>query len=323
MSLEYSVVIRTLGKTGEKYQSLLDSINRQTIKPKEIIVVIPYGYDLPHERLGYETFVRSDKGMVVQRIVGAKMATCQYCLFVDDDLFFDENFVKKISEPVVANKASVTFPIFRDMLPCSLSIKIKTCILGSAVPFEINHSFTKVTRFGGTSYNPAKQFNGLYSAETAPGTCFFCLKGSFLSITFEDELWLEQSQYPLPEDQVMFYKFHLLGFKILGVAPLNFVHLDAGKNSPGRSGLCSFALGCNKTIFWHRFIWSPDKNYFSKSVSLMCYSYSVVASILYSFIKGMILLDFSNFTNYIKGFRQAIHYIHSKEYKNLPKVEKM
>ena len=39
--LSYSVVIRTLGNTGEKYNVLLQSIKSQTIQPEEIIVVIP------------------------------------------------------------------------------------------------------------------------------------------------------------------------------------------------------------------------------------------------------------------------------------------
>lgn len=50
----YSVTIRTLGSAGEKYAATLDSIAKQKIKPEEVVVVIPYGYDLPKERLGYE-----------------------------------------------------------------------------------------------------------------------------------------------------------------------------------------------------------------------------------------------------------------------------
>lgn len=51
----YSVYIRTLGKGGDKYQRLLDSIKKQTIQPLEVVVVLPYGYKKPKERLGYDT----------------------------------------------------------------------------------------------------------------------------------------------------------------------------------------------------------------------------------------------------------------------------
>ena len=58
----YSIVIRTLGKAGEKYQTMLQCIDKLNDKPDEVLVVIPQGYDLPNERLGYEKFVRSEKG---------------------------------------------------------------------------------------------------------------------------------------------------------------------------------------------------------------------------------------------------------------------
>ena len=46
VEFDYCVAIRTLGTAGNKYQVLLDSLNSQTIKPKKILVYIPYGYEL-------------------------------------------------------------------------------------------------------------------------------------------------------------------------------------------------------------------------------------------------------------------------------------
>ena len=55
--MDYSIVIRTIGKAGEKYQALLNSIDRLEKKPCEVLVVLPRGYDKPKERLGYEKFI--------------------------------------------------------------------------------------------------------------------------------------------------------------------------------------------------------------------------------------------------------------------------
>ena len=74
MNLEYSAVIRTLGLAGDKYMRLLKSLDTQTIKPKEILVVLAEGYDLPPERLGYERYIYSKKGIVSQRSLGAIVA---------------------------------------------------------------------------------------------------------------------------------------------------------------------------------------------------------------------------------------------------------
>lgn len=52
MDIDYSVVIRTIGKAGEKYQKLLDSIAGLVPRPKAVIVVLPEGYDLPVTRCG-------------------------------------------------------------------------------------------------------------------------------------------------------------------------------------------------------------------------------------------------------------------------------
>ena len=56
ISCSYSVVIRTLGNTGEKYRQTLEAISKQTIKPAEIIVAIPDGYDLDHQ-IGTEQII--------------------------------------------------------------------------------------------------------------------------------------------------------------------------------------------------------------------------------------------------------------------------
>ena len=44
--MDYTVVIRTLGVAGEKYQILLNSLNKQTILPSKILVYIAEGYEI-------------------------------------------------------------------------------------------------------------------------------------------------------------------------------------------------------------------------------------------------------------------------------------
>ena len=61
----YSIVIRTLGTGGGKYQRLLDSIKSQTIQPKHIFVFIAEGYELPAEQIGTEEFIYTRKGVTV------------------------------------------------------------------------------------------------------------------------------------------------------------------------------------------------------------------------------------------------------------------
>ena len=50
--MKYTAVIRTLGKAGKKYQTLLDSLDKQTIPPVQILVYIAEGYTIPKETIG-------------------------------------------------------------------------------------------------------------------------------------------------------------------------------------------------------------------------------------------------------------------------------
>ena len=102
MEINYSVVIRTIGKAGEKYQKLLTSIERLEPKPIEVIVVLPEGYALPKERIGSgleETFIYCKKGMVEQRLVGIENAKGEYLFVCDDDVMFDKDFIQMLYKP--------------------------------------------------------------------------------------------------------------------------------------------------------------------------------------------------------------------------------
>lgn len=94
--MEYTAVIRTLGTAGEKYQTLLDSLNRQTIQPSKILVYIAEGYTMPKETIGKEQYIYVKKGMVAQRALPYHEVDTEFILFLDDDLFLPDNFVEKM-----------------------------------------------------------------------------------------------------------------------------------------------------------------------------------------------------------------------------------
>ena len=74
--MEYIVVIRTLGTAGDKYQQLLDSLNKQTIQPSKILVYIAEGYSIPKETIGKEQYIYVKKGMVAQRALPYDEVDC-------------------------------------------------------------------------------------------------------------------------------------------------------------------------------------------------------------------------------------------------------
>lgn len=109
----YSVAIRTLGTAGSKYARLLDSIAKQSIRPQEVIVVLPHGYPLPAERQGWERFVFSPKGMVSQRVAGFDACQSDYILALDDDVEFDTDFVEQLFGTIPRTGAQLAPPIIK------------------------------------------------------------------------------------------------------------------------------------------------------------------------------------------------------------------
>ena len=109
--LDYSVVIRTLGTSGEKYHSLLKSVKSQTVQPREVVVVMARGYTLPPFHIENERVVWTRKGMINQRQVGFEESKSPYLLVLDDDISFENDFVEKMFRQMQSTGADCIFPV--------------------------------------------------------------------------------------------------------------------------------------------------------------------------------------------------------------------
>lgn len=91
-----------MGKAGDKYGRLLRSIEGQTMRPKEVVVVLAEGYEAPTYHVANQRIIRTRKGMVNQRQVGFEQARTEWLVVVDDDvelrLDFAETTMRYASE---------------------------------------------------------------------------------------------------------------------------------------------------------------------------------------------------------------------------------
>lgn len=311
---DYSAVIRTLGKGGEFYQKTLDSLIRQTLKPKSIIVYIAEGYPLPQETVGVERDVYVKKGMVAQRALPYDEVDTEFILFLDDDVFLPSDSVEKLFHELEHNKGDVIAPNLFDNHLKSFSAKLRLSLLGREVCrlYGTKWGF-KVLATAGFSYinNPIKN---VYESQTNAGPCFLCRKKDFLRINYEDELWLDETPYAFPDDQVMFYKMYLNGLKILTSYDSGIVHLDAGSSTGSSDRTCKviYSEYRNKLIFWYRFLYCNEKNFLLKFWKIVCITYvyglqSINAG--YKLLRGKGLETNAFFS----GIKDALHFIkHSK-----------
>lgn len=276
--MKYSAVIRTLGKGGTYYQKTLDSLMHQTLKPKSIIVYIAEGYPLPSETVGVERYVYVKKGMVAQRALSYNEVDTEFILFLDDDVYLPPTGVETLYNELQQYKGDVISPYVFYNHKKSIKDKIRLAVFGREVCRLFGNRWGfKVLPTAGFSYinNPKK---AVYESQTNAGPCFLCRKEDFLNIKYEDELWLDEAPYAFPEDQVMYYKMHLSGLKILTSYDSGIVHLDAGSSTGNVDRTCKviYSEYRNKLIFWYRLIYSNEKNYPLRFLKIMCIIYVYV-----------------------------------------------
>ncbi|EIY26947.1 glycosyltransferase [Phocaeicola dorei] len=321
--MEYSVAVRTLGTGGKSYQKMLDSLKTQTIRPSAIIVYIADGYPLPKETVGLEQYVYVKKGMVAQRALEYNEVTTEYILFLDDDVYLPPHAVETLYKEMARNHAQVISPCVFANHQTGVKDKIRGTLLGREVcRLWGNRWGNKILRTAGFSYNnhPVKP---VYESQSNAGPCFFCRKADFLQIHFAEELWLDKAYYPFPEDQVMFYKMYRSGLKVLTSFDSGIIHMDASttvKNAEEKTEKLIYSEYRNKLIFWHRFIFLPERNPLLKIWAVAAFSYAYGVQAIKYFIQYLLGSRRMPIA-YRKGVADGLSFIRSSVYRNLPKIK--
>lgn len=318
--IEYSVIIRTLGKANEKYQKLLTSIEVLNPQPVEVIVVLPEGYEPPKQRLGWETFYYSKKGMVAQRTYGISVCKTKYAFICDDDVNFGSDFIKLLHEPLAKGVASLSVAPLYSFLPEKGVKTLVSALLGGAVPTVFHkENYCTVLRGTGYSYNrDLKKEKKYYATQSAAGTCFYANIDDLKKVHFEAETWIDKNGHASLEDQAMFYKAWLMGYKTAVVTNAFYVHADARTSIQNNNLKPRYCEAFNKTVFWHRFIYSNEKNLFGRFLARVCFAYKRSCSILYGWFSVTFKKADKKSLELIKqGYKDAYQYIGSEEYRSL------
>lgn len=312
--LDYSVVIRTLGTSGQKYENLLNSIERQTIQPREVVVVMALGYQCsPYHILG-ERIVWTRKGMVNQRQVGFEEAKSPFLLVVDDDIAFDNDFVERMYQSMLVTKADCIFPVSGYSGGGTID-RLRSFILGSKRYSRIKSPFyLRIGATGGTIVNSALNKQEPHWCQTANFQCFFIIREVALSVHLEDEMWLEETGYAWPDDQVFFYKTYLNGFKTLLTPDISYSHLDAksGNVKKDKTYKDHYLHQRNIVIFWHRFLWMNAHGWRKRSQLILGITYKIIVNTLFYWIKCIVRGEFGFLFKSFDGVIDARRFINKK-----------
>lgn len=301
--IEYSVTIRTLGTAEEKYKRLMKSIDKLEPQPKEVIIVIPQGYQVPEEHCkAKERIVISKKGMIAQRTAGVQSSTTEYVLCCDDDVEFERDFVQKLYEPLQKQKYSVSAGPLYEFFPQKGKVAMMEMILGGAVPTIFNRDkYVTILKNTGWSYNRYLKENRLYPTDSLPGTVFMIRRIDFLNTHFEEEIeWAEKTGYAAIEDQILIYKMKLKGYRAVIVPTAKYKHNDGRTSVKNLKLEPIYATGFNHSIFFRKFIIKHEKNIFKKIGAKIAFDYWKIINWLYYRIR------FKSNLNVSKAFRKSL-----------------
>lgn len=319
---EYTVVIRTLGTSGSKYQQMLDSLMNQTIKPHQILVYIPYGYDIPKETVGVEKYIRSEKGMVTQRSLPFEEVETEIVLFSDDDMYYPHDFAEKLLDYMEAHSdVDSIVPNIYDRSNMTILQKIFLLLYSSSSPRKDDGWALKIKKDAGFSYNVNPSSNFL-PTQSGPGGCIFCKLSSYRKIHFDDERWLEQFKFASYEDQLFHYKMNIMGLKVVLAYKTGIKHLDA--RATKRPDISQKMYFKKKLLFvlWYRSLYKLKRNS-NMDKFLLCLAFLVRAFVgLLSLLADTVRFRKANYLwDYFKGYYDGYRYVHSDEYKRIPSFD--
>ena len=249
MTIDYSAVIRTTGHSSG-LDGELDSLQRQTMPPDEIVIVIPSDVDAWTISASVVRFVHSERGMVTQRAEGIRAARHDLLLLLDDDVILEETAAERIISALATSEASCVVPTAPDLLPRGLQRALHAAF-GIAVP-----------RWrGGVTYTPSGGY--IYPLKEPPAAGWPTLGGRGAVMALQRRFAVEHgtlgdydleslARYALRDDAALVLQQARAGGTCLLVPDVRWEHRGEPpvETSTARR---QASIECHY-LFWHKYI---------------------------------------------------------------------
>lgn len=312
----YSIAIRTLGTNLNLLRRELESISRQTIEPEKVLIYIAYGYERPDFTIGKEEYVWVKKGMVTQRALEYREISSDVILMMDDDVELADDSAERMLNAMIDNDSDCIAADTYKNQDMTWSQKMVAFAVNLVYERQDDGWAFKQCRNGSFSYNGMPR-KGFYHTETFAGPCWMIKKTVLQAIRLQDELWLDDMEFPYGEDAVTSYKIYLNGYKNGVLYDSGVINLDA-KTSSGsyhKSEKKFHTRSYGMFVIWWRMIYlSRDKKY----LSFVLYLVKAIWLMIVNIMAGIIMRNLKIPYNYVKGIWDAWKYVHSREYKAIP-----
>jgi len=131
-----------------------------------------------------------------------------------------------------------------------------------------------------------------------------------LATHIEEEMWLEDTGYAWPDDQVFFYKAFLNGAKTV-IAQASYKHLDAksGNHKEDKMYKDFYTHQRNISIFWYKFLFKREQSQIRKIALCAAIVYRHLAQTTFFIAKCILRRKFCFITQIAKPYGDVYKYI--------------
>lgn len=320
---KYSVAIRTVGKGGDKYIQELRSLHEQTVKPQHIYVFLAHGFTRPETQVGIEEYIDTPKGLVHQR-AAANMVEDDYILIIDDDVYFPPTAVETMWRALEERHADGIAPDTFPSQNMSFVRKAVAYMSNNVSPRRNDGWAIRIKPSGAFSFNNIPPQGSMLPTMSAAGTAVFLKTEAWKAIHYEDEEWIDE--FPagtFGEDQLMYYKLYINGYKLLMWYDSGCLHLDANTNkASGKAYEKLYYRAMSLYLTWHRSLYSVDGHNKVRNIGKgrlraafeWRYLCGCFTRVVFSLMNG----SFRFLKAYVRGYRDAKKYVETEKYKKLP-----
>ena len=317
---KYSIAIRTLGTSGDKFVRELESIKRQTIQPEKVVIYIAEGYQRPEYTIGKEEYVWVKKGMMYQRVLPYDEIDTPLIMLLDDDVELADDSAEKMLATLVDHHldciAAVTFRNY--LIP--LSKKFYIAATNLVFPHSSDIWSVKIHSNGSFSYNNHIT-RDVYLSQSASGPASLWKKNVFHDLHLEDELWLEQFGFPFGEDVVMFNKLYKNGYRLGMHYNCGVKHLNAQSSSSGfqRNPKKFHTRSMASLMIWYRTCYNLNGLPFFKKVwAAISFTFKTLWLFLVHIGASVYLRSPKVLWYYSKGIYDGLNMIRAREFQQIP-----
>lgn len=318
--MKYSIAIRTLGKSGEKFVAELESIKRQTVPPEKVVIYIAEGYERPDYTIGKEEYVWVKKGMIRQRALNYKEIDTPLMMLLDDDVELAEDaaevMIKSLEE---YNLDCLAADVFRNQ-SMSLRSKWYAAITNLVFPHWGDTWAFKIHSNGSFSYNNHIT-KDVYLSQSAAGPCALWKKQAFLDLHIEDELWLDDFGFAYGDDGLTFNKLYKNGHRLGVHYNCGVVNLDGKSYSSGfqKNVKKFYTRSIASLLIWHRTCYNLNGwPFYKKAWAAFSFTFKALWLLLIHAGSAVILRSPKVFTYYVSGILDGLKTIRSQKYKQIP-----